>query len=216
MQELYLFSGLGADERVYAYIDFTGYRICHIKWIKPGANESISSYAQRLILQITAPNPVLIGVSFGGLIAIEVSKWIPVSKTIILSSAKTSREIPFYYKMIRGFGLQQILPFNLFTKPNKLTNWLFGARTTRDKVILAEILRATDLNFLKWAITQISGWKNAYIPPNLTHIHGDNDKVLPVSFIKNAILVSRGGHLMVLDRAGEISGLIRNALQGIE
>ena len=98
MKTVYVFSGLGADERVFHKIDFSGYDVHFIKWITPQKNESIESYALRLTSQITKPLPVLIGLSFGGMMAVEVAKHIATEKIILISSAKSKNEIPFYFR----------------------------------------------------------------------------------------------------------------------
>lgn len=70
MQKIYLVSGLGADERVFVNIKIPHSEIIHLRWEIPLRNESISNYAKRLINQIDLThNVILIGVSFGGLIA---------------------------------------------------------------------------------------------------------------------------------------------------
>ena len=71
-KELYIFSGLGADERVFQRIDFSGFSTTFIKWIVPQDKETIENYATRLLDQITTTKPTLIGLSFGGLIAVEI------------------------------------------------------------------------------------------------------------------------------------------------
>jgi thioesterase domain-containing protein len=81
-QSIYIFSGLGANERVFSELDFTGFRTTYIKWLPPAKNQPIEKYASRLLAQITAPNPVLIGLSFGGMVAVEVAKQIKVEKVI--------------------------------------------------------------------------------------------------------------------------------------
>ena len=92
MKTVYVFSGLGADERVFHKIDFSSYDVHFIKWITPKKNESIESYALRLTLQITKPLPVLIGLSFGGMMAVEVAKHIATEKIVLISSAKSKNK----------------------------------------------------------------------------------------------------------------------------
>ncbi|MCP9751582.1 alpha/beta hydrolase, partial [Ferruginibacter sp. HRS2-29] len=88
MKTIYLFSGLGADERVFKYLKFPGHHIVHIKWITALRNEPLAAYAKRLLEQVSTEHPILIGLSFGGIMAIEVSKLIPTEKVIIIASVK--------------------------------------------------------------------------------------------------------------------------------
>jgi pimeloyl-ACP methyl ester carboxylesterase len=111
-----------------------------IKWISPEDNETIENYAGRLLSQIKTPEPVLIGLSFGGLIAVEVAKQIEVQKVILIASAKTKNEIPLYYRLAGRMGLHKILPARLLKRSNFMTNWFFGAKSTSD----ASCLRQND------------------------------------------------------------------------
>jgi hypothetical protein len=94
MKHIYLISGLGADERVFKHLDLSGYKATYIQWLKPEKHESITSYAERLCGQITTTKPILIGLSFGGIMAVEIAKCIDTEKIILISSIKTRKEIP--------------------------------------------------------------------------------------------------------------------------
>src|SRR5688572_20594857 len=98
MAEVYLLSGLGADKRVFDWLDFSGNNVTHVIWLEPVSNESLEQYARRLLNQITATQPVLVGVSFGGIMAIEIAKLIETKKIVLISSARTRSDLPFYYK----------------------------------------------------------------------------------------------------------------------
>lgn len=83
--DIYLFSGLGADQRVFQSINIPLYNLIYIQWIEPNINESMESYAERLLTQIKSLNTIFLGVSFGGIMAIEVAKLIEVEKVILIS-----------------------------------------------------------------------------------------------------------------------------------
>jgi esterase/lipase len=67
-----------------------------LDWIDPQQNESLQSYASRLCEKITHNNPVLIGVSFGGIIVQEMSRIISCKKVVIISSVKSYKEFPIH------------------------------------------------------------------------------------------------------------------------
>lgn len=212
-KEIYIFSGLGADERVFQNLDFSGFQITHIKWIDPHGPETIESYASRIILQIKTVKPILIGLSFGGMMALEVAKQIDTEKVILIASAKSKTEIPLYYRIAGQVRLHKFLPAKLLKSTNLLTYWLFGANSEAEKKLLKQILADTDSNFLKWAINSIAGWKNQTSIKNVFHIHGTNDKIIPVIFVKCDAKVQDGGHLMTLNKADEINRLLRQELK---
>ncbi|MGV3631652.1 MAG: alpha/beta hydrolase [Bacteroidota bacterium] len=212
-KNIYILSGLGADERVFQKLDFGEYTPRFIQWTEPLKKESISAYATRLLEQIDTKNPILLGLSFGGMMAIEISKLIPCKQLILLSSAKNRFEIPFYYRWIGKLNLHKLVPASLLKWPNSFSNWFFGAHSALEKHLLKLILIETSPNYLKWAVDQVLNWENTYLPPDLVHIHGDKDHVLPVRYVQCDIRIKDGGHFMLLNKAKEISGIIQHLLQ---
>ena len=95
LKDIYCVSGLGADERVFQKLKLEGYQPIHIRWVEPENKESITDYAKRLTEQIKSDEPILIGLSFGGIIAIEIAKQINTKKVILISSTKNQQEVPF-------------------------------------------------------------------------------------------------------------------------
>jgi pimeloyl-ACP methyl ester carboxylesterase len=180
--------------------------------VEPAGKESIESYSRRLTEQIESTRPILIGLSFGGLIAIEVAKFIDTEKIILISSAKTWRGIPFFYRFPGRLKFHKILPARLLRKRNIFSNWFFGIKGVRERELLSEILADTEPAFLKWAIDKIVTWRNTQVPENLRHIHGTADRILPVRYVKADIKVAGGGHFMIADKAKELSDLIRHEI----
>ena len=211
-KELYIFSGLGADESVFQRLDFSGYSTTFIQWIAPNDSETIENYAARLLEQITTTNPTLIGLSFGGLMAVEVAKLIDTEKVLIIASAKTKEEIPFYYRLAGKIGLHKLLPTSLLKSSNFITDWFFGVRSTFDKKVLKEVLHDTDSTFLKWAIDKVVRWRNQTPTNNLFHIHGTHDRILPLTFVKCNLTIENGGHLMTLNKADELNQTLQQLL----
>ena len=205
MKTVYVFSGLGADERVFHKIDFSSYDVHFIKWITPQKNESIESYALRLTSQITKPLPVLIGLSFGGMMAVEVAKHITAEKIILISSAKSKNEIPFYFRLAGKLKLPKIIPSKTLININVFTNWFFSNRTVEDKKMLSAILHDTEPVFLKWAVEKIACWQNTVVPKNLFQIHGNADRILPYKYVTCHATINGGAHLMIVNRAKEVT-----------
>lgn len=210
MKEIYLLSGLGADKRVFDFVDFSGFNINHVEWIHPVANESIEHYAKRLSVQIKTSRPIIIGVSFGGMITVEIAKIIDTEKIILISSAKNRSDIPLCYRIVGQLAINKIIPKNIFKSINPLTYWFFGAKTDQEKKLLKAIINDTDSKFLYWAINKIVNWKSTVLLPNLIHIHGTDDKILPIRTTDFQII--NGGHLMIVNRGKEIGDLIQRTL----
>lgn len=211
-KNIYIISGLGADERVFQRIDFQDYSPIFIQWIRPENKESISAYAKRLIEQIQDEKPILMGLSFGGMVAIEIAKQIETEKIILFSSTKTRFELPFYFRWIGFLKIHKLVPTRVLKCPNAFSYWIFGASSTFEKGILKIILTETEANYLKWSVNQILNWKNEFIPLNTTHIHGTKDRILPIRFVKCDIHIKDGGHFMLLNKAEEINLLLKKII----
>jgi pimeloyl-ACP methyl ester carboxylesterase len=212
MKAVYIFSGLGADERVLQEIDLSGYQVIFVQWIAPLPRERIEDYGKRLSRRIDAYRPVLIGLSFGGMIAVEVAKFVETEKIILIASVKTRKEIPFYYRLAGLLGIHSLLPMNLLLRPTIFTNWAFGVTSQKDKKLLADILRSTEPAFFRWAIREIVRWKNSYKHKSLVHIHGKSDRVFPYLFVRPDIAIAGGGHFMTVNKAEEITAIVRGLL----
>lgn len=209
--KLYGISGLGADKRVFKYLrlncDFIP-----IDWIIPRPNESIENYSLRLAKIIDTNEEFgILGVSFGGLVAVEISKVLKPKITILISSVAQASELKGIYHLLGKTKIVNCIPQQLFDPPRFIAHWLFG---TRNKKLLDAILNDTDLAFAKWAVQQLLTWKNKEGLKNpCVKISGTNDKLIPASSSENTFFIDKGGHFMIVDRAEEISEIINNELR---
>ncbi len=209
LQPIYFVSGLGADERIFQWLRYDRFRPVHIRWLSPEPNEPVGDYAKRLAAQIEDECPIVVGLSFGGIVAVEIAKQIKTKQVILLSSVKDSSEVPFYFKLFRLFPLHRILPFkSLLWAFYWLVYWLFAPEGTDQKKLLKTVLVETDPHFLRWALHRVVTWKNREIPENLVHIHGARDRIFPYRFVTPNYSVENSGHLMVMNRAEEVSDLL--------
>ena len=210
LKNIYCVSGLGADERVFQKLKFQGYQPIHICWVEPKPRESIAEYAQRLTAQIKSERPILVGLSFGGIIAVEMAKQIDTEKVILISSTKDEREVPFYFKIFRWLPIYQILPARLMLLFGRLfASWFFSLETVAERKLFKAILFDTNARFFKWAIHQVVTWKNELIPQNIYHIHGESDRIFPFRYVREDFSVENGGHFMIMNRAELVSNLIQ-------
>ena len=209
MNKIYIFSGLGVDQRVFDNIDFGNLDVEFIDWIEPLKNESLDSYAKRIAQNLTVPNPTLIGLSFGGMVAVEISKILQTKKIVLIASAKTKSELPEIYQLAGKLKINKLIPNQFLKKQNFITNWFFGLETKSEKQLLKRILKDTNPNFLNWAINEILNWKNEVQPNNCFHIHGNKDRIIPVKNVKADFVIENGGHFMTVNKAEEIERIIK-------
>lgn len=214
MKHIYCISGLGADKRAFSKIDCHGYEVHYIKWLVPLKKESISDYAKRLMHQIHHPEPVLIGLSFGGIMCIEIARHIKTRAVILISSIKQDSELPMWMKLSGKLKVHKIIPLHSTKLIEPFENYKLGIETAEEKKMVHEFRMEVNQRFVNWAIDAVLNWKNHDIPPNTYQIHGKNDRIFPIRKVK-ADYVINGGHMMVMNRSKEVSDSINSILKKI-
>ena len=194
--------GMAASPKIFELIKFPlNYKIIYLTWIKPNLNETLKSYAKRMSILINDTNPVLIGVSFGGILVQEISKHIKVKKLIIISSVKSKVELSLSMKFAKKTGIHHLLPLNWIDDLEKLLLFVFGPSIKARVDTYKKYLSERDPDYLKWSINQIVNWKQIKYDKNIIHIHGEKDKVFPLNYLernKNFITIKNGTHATIL------------------
>ena len=212
---LYFISGLGADKRIFQKLVLPDiFKIQYIDWQPVSAEETLETYCRKLSEQIDQRQPFsLVGLSFGGIVSIEMSKFLSPVQTVIISSFCVQKEVPKFYVFLKQTGLYKLLPLRLLLKPNHFVYRLFGAYKPSMKNLLKNILQDTDPGFFVWAVRQLFTWDNKWKPPNLVRIHGKADRILPFKANMEAIPVEGGQHLMVYNQSEIVSDILKENLR---
>jgi len=212
---IYLIPGQGSDYRLFKNLLIDNkYKIKYITYNVPGKNMTLHEYAKELALQIdTTEKFVLIGVSLGGMISTEMCEFLNPIKTIVISSAKNRNELPKRYKFQRKFPIYKIVPPHITKIGAKILQPIVEPDRNKEKETCKKMLNDKDPLFLKRTIKMIMEWDRIKYKPEIIHIHGNNDKTIPIRNVKYNYLVPDGSHMMVLTRGEEISNLIYEILQ---
>jgi hypothetical protein len=212
--DVYFISGMGADRRIFQKVKLSEkFRIHFLDWLVPLKNESIEAYAKRMSEKIDATKPFcIVGLSFGGVIACEISKIISPKKIVLVSSISMRKEIPWYYKLAGAFRLNKIPFLKYFKSTNSIFFWLLGAKTEEEKSLIRKVKQDANVDITLWAIDRFLHWQNKIRPENVFHIHGTSDRILPGKFVNADKKVIGGGHFMIFNRHEEVSGLIESGL----
>lgn len=198
---VYFMPGLAASSSIFERIALPdAFEIILLEWEIPLENESLKNYAKRISLKINKKNPVLVGVSFGGILVQEIAEFIAVRKVIIISSVKSNLEFPLRMKLAKTTKAYKLIPTNLILNVENLAKFSFGDKVNQRLKLYEKFLSVRDKNYLDWAIEQVILWDRTIVDPKVIHIHGDMDDVFPIKYIKNCIVVKGGTHIMILNK----------------
>jgi pimeloyl-ACP methyl ester carboxylesterase len=213
--KVYFISGLAADSRVFKNLRLPdGFEAVYLDWISPEKDEPLRHYAMRLAEKIDRSEKfILVGLSMGGMIAVEIANNISPVLIIIIASIPVSTQLPYYFRVGARLYLHRLIPVNL-VKNAAIAKRLFTTETKEDKEILKTIIRESDPAFIKWALSAILKWENNKIPEKLIHIHGSRDELLLMKYTKPTHIIQKAGHLMVMNRAEEINRILKELLSG--
>lgn len=199
---VYFMPGLAANSSIFDLIKLPEerFKIHFLEWIIPTENESLRAYAVRMKKYIKHEDPVLIGVSFGGVIVQEMGKIIKTRRVIIISSVKCREELPPRLKFAGRTGLFKLLPLGLLDYVDYFEKVAVGDFLKKRARLYRQYLSVTNRRYLTWAIKNMVLWNCEKPGENIIHIHGDRDEVFPVKNISNFIEVKGGTHVMIINR----------------
>ncbi len=217
IKTIYLLPGVGANDKVFMNLELPGYEIVHIKWPKHKKSESLQSYVKKLVPQIkTDTQPIFIGLSFGGIVAIELAKLVTPYKIVLISSIKTHHERPLKLMFLNSLKFHRLLPGKLVLQFRFWLNWLLGKLSAEEWELVEAMIQEVNIEFNEWAVDQVIHWHNEGVPDNLIHIHGTSDRIFPSFYVKKANWIKGGSHFMVVNRAKEISKIIMRELREVK
>lgn len=199
---VYCMPGMAAKPTIFEYIKLPEqeFEIHWLEWKIPEKEETLDVYVSRILKEIKHENPVLIGVSFGGVIVQEMAKRIAVQRVLIISSVKSHHELPRRMQFAKKSGFYKILPTSLAKHVGKVDKLPLSDFIKKRVAMYKEYMWFSNSYYLDWAIEKLLQWVQEKPDPDLVHIHGDEDLVFPIKNIKSCIVVKGGTHVMIINR----------------
>lgn len=200
---IYFMPGLAASPSIFEHIklDENEFEIHLLEWKIPYKGETLQEYAKRMTDEIRHENPVLVGVSFGGILVQEMNTIIKTRKTIIISSVKSNKEFPRRMKIAKLTKIYKLFPTSIIQNienyiPDSINQKYLKGRKDLYKMYLS----VRDKLYLEWALEQVILWNREIPDENVIHIHGNQDEVFPIKYIQNCIVLEKGTHIMIINR----------------
>jgi len=212
---IYFVPGLAANSNIFEFIKLPDdkYEFHYLDWIIPETKqETLENYVKRLGEKILHKNPILIGVSFGGIIVQELSKIIPAKNVIIISSIKNKNEFPKRLRYLRGSKLYKLFPTKKISEINDFSKYNFNEYLKKKSNLYNKYMGVRNEKYLDWAIYNVLHWNSTNYLKNVIHIHGSKDEIFPIKHIKNCIEIKDGNHAMIITKAKKINRILQEII----
>ena len=199
---LYCMPGMAASPKIFEFISLPKpFEIHLLSWITPLKHEPLTDYAIRMCERVTHANPVLLGVSFGGVLVQEMSKHLPGCQVIIVSSIKSKDELPLSMKMAKKTNAHKLLPMQWINNLDNLSLFVFGEGIKKRLALYQKYLSERNPDYLSWAIDSLVNWDKTEVLKNIIHIHGEKDTVFPIKNLYHPFIKIKGGHAAIITQA---------------
>lgn len=180
-------------------------------WIRPEKNEPLVDYAARFARAIDPGRACFLGgVSFGGVVALEVATHLSSMECFLIGSIRSPQQIP---KRLRIFQpVTNLVMIPKWLSPAVMT---CGGRWMTPKVrgCLRQLIDCDDY-FLRWAARAILNWTPSpgVAQISIVQIHGDCDPIFPVRRVNADKRVPGAGHLVSLTHSAEVNRFLRDRI----
>ena len=206
---------MGADKRLYSEIQpIEGYEFVDLEWQTFPKIKSLKEYAVEIAKQIDTSKPYsLMGVSMGGMVCSELADFLNPEKIVIISSAKTSNELPILFKRMNFLGVTRLLNAERINYIIGNSSKFFGAMNKEQRKLFYEMTDNINIDFIVWSIKAILDWDKKNASSKIIHIHGTKDFVLPFENVSPTHVVEKGDHMMVWNKSVVINQLLKEIFQ---
>jgi len=215
---LILLPGIGVDARVFTIQQMQFPQLVVPEWLPPQRRESLPDYAARMAAACHPGRPCVVGgMSFGGMVALEMTRHLPAAACVLIASVKSADELPW---TLRSLGVAA------FVLPNR-TDWLVAGFGTALKHTIGRVLprRGQQLcnhlsrvrsPLIPWAWRASLRWRpSGDWPCPVFHLHGDADPIFPSRRTTPDKVIPNGGHLLPVSHPYEVNEFLRRCLQQV-
>ena len=215
-QTVYLLPGQGADERLFNNITLDSqYVVKYIKYSIPDVNDNMHTFAHKMAQQIDTTEPfILIGTSFGGMLATEMNDFLSPEKVIIISSAKSQYELPKRYQRQKKNKLYKIVTPKMTKFGAIILQPIVEPDRIRENATFRSMLWDKNPRYMQQSVRLIIEWNRSDYNDNIIHIHGEKDRTVPIRNVDYDILIKKGSHMMTLTEGEYLSGILNELLRG--
>ena len=213
LPRLVMFSGLAADGRLFEP-QRRAFRDLEVPpWLPPLPGERIEAYAQRMAAQVVPdPNRPLFlgGVSFGAIIALEVSRHLPAAGVFLIGGGLSYRMITWPFRWMCYVAPLVPLPLMpLLLKFFPIALDVIEDLSDEHKRLYVTMSRETPPAMIRWGAHAMMGWAlRGPAGAPIYAIHGHDDRIVHPDPRLHPRLVRGGRHLISLSNTDEVNAFI--------
>lgn len=202
-------SDIGADHSAFSRLQYSSeFSVIHAHWLElEDRDETFHSYCQRMAQTYHInKDDILIGFSFGGLIAQELAKTIGHKHVVLISSFRNKNDLQPLMSFGLKWKLNRLLPSFRVPYISNFTAHFLNSKQKEGRKVIDEMLRKSDFSLLNWCIKQIGQIDlSETFSSNYLCFTGQKDKLVKDWNSSNHISVANGEHFMVFDQADIIN-----------
>ena len=203
---IYCIPGLGLDHRLFGKLSISGVELKFLDYIEPSYNESITDYAKRLSKKIEDSNFSIMGMSLGGILAIEISRIKKVESLFLISTVKNKSEVPSIFKYMDMLPTKNKTASKLALDASVAFKPYYDKSDAAGSKLFDSMIRSASVELLAWGVQQLSNWSyKEELNCPFYHLHGTADLIFPIKNIDKAETIKGATHYMLYNNAKDVS-----------
>jgi pimeloyl-ACP methyl ester carboxylesterase len=209
---LVLVPGLNGDHRVFSQQSLAFPDALIVAWIAPRADEGLQQYAARLARSLDLSGPcVVAGVSFGGIVALEMARYLDARMCILIASSRDPQGLPYILRLLRPVAARVPLPL---VTGSVIAGWATACAALPDVRRRIRRLSPEQKTFQRWALRALLTWHpTTPAACSILQVHGDRDNRFPDGASRAERVVHGAGHLVTLTHGDEVNQILQGAVQ---
>ena len=206
---------MGGDKRMFAPIRAPGFELVAPEHLEPEEGEDLASFASRTAERHgIGADDVVGGVSFGGMLAAQISSRRPVAGVVLLASCHQPRRLQARYRAVELFSRAIPDAFMGLRSWPPLVRGRFAPVDARSAELLIEMARGYSPAMLRRFGRMIVEWPGVdkFSCPMLA-VHGADDRIIPLSCIDAHLVLPAAGHAITLTHPEAIGAAIQDFMR---
>lgn len=194
----WVFSGLGADHRLYQAIDWrpveaAGWTIRPVDWRAIGPARDMADFVRRALALGIADGDLLIGSSFGGMLVASMQERLPNSPAVLLGSASHPRE----FNRLGDLVLPLLQPELL-----RSLQWLAWPLVvlSHPRRVAVRMFRDSDVRIMARMLRTLLSWPGAPPSRRRRRLHGRYDPLIRWRRGRERVTLLSATHLTSLEK----------------